>query len=47
MVSLWVSRRRVKTELNDLTLTQETSKKEWEGGVRNLMAAYIAKAFCQ
>jgi hypothetical protein len=33
----------VKRELASFTLTHETSKKEWEGEVRNLIAADFTK----
>jgi hypothetical protein len=35
----------VKRELVVITATQETSKKEWEGDVRNLAVADFAKVF--
>jgi hypothetical protein len=40
-----VSQQRVKREIVGLTLNQETSKKEQEGGVINLMAADFTEAF--
>ncbi len=38
---------RVKRELAGFTLTQKTFKKEWEGPMRNLLAADFATAFQQ
>jgi hypothetical protein len=38
---------RVKRELAGYTLTQKTFKKEWEGPMRNLLAADFATAFQQ
>jgi hypothetical protein len=37
----------VKWELVDITLTQETSKKEWEWDERNLEVEDFAEAFQQ
>jgi hypothetical protein len=45
MFSLLLSRRTVKRKLVGITLTQETSKKKWEGDVRNRAVADFAKLF--
>jgi hypothetical protein len=45
MFSLLVGWRRVKRELAAPSLTQETSKKECDGGVLNLSAADFTEAF--
>ena len=37
----------VKKELADITLTKETFKKEWGGGMKSLMAANAIEAFFQ
>jgi hypothetical protein len=44
MFSLLVSQPKVKSELAGLILTQEASLKQWEGGMRNSMAANFAEA---
>jgi hypothetical protein len=38
---------KVQRELADLTLTQDTFKKEWEGAIRSITAADFAEAFWQ
>ncbi len=45
--SLLVSQPKAKSELSRLTLTQEASLKDWEGGARNSTAADFAEALWQ